>query len=117
MQQFSWHANINALLELPPEIKQSICAEYLSEKCLKLAHNQSNHKKRISQETYLQGSALESNLPFNSKSHKYSMEQSSLLQDSPLIVSFGNDWADHLSMISNNSRTVKLLTWTGLSTT
>lgn len=127
LQQFSWHAKVNALLELPQEIKQSICGEHSSTKCVKLAHHQSFRdnliipKKRVSQELYLQRSASGSQLAYNSKSYKsglYSTQQTMLLQDSPLIVSLGNDFADQLSILSSNQtpmhNIVELLTWTGL---
>ena len=125
LQQFSWHAKVNALLKLPQEIKQSICAECSSTKCMKLAHRQSFQnnlivpKKRFSQEVYLQRSASGSQLPFNSKSYKsglYSMQQSTLLMDSPLIVSLGNDLADQLSIASSQTSVSELLAWTGVST-
>ena len=126
LQTFSWHAKVNALLKLPQEIKQSICAEYSLTGCVKLAHHQSFQnnlvvpKKRVSQEVYLQRSASGSQLPFNSKSYKsglYSTQQSTLLMESPLIVSLGNDLADHLSIASDQtsmSRILELLAWTGL---
>lgn len=126
LQQFSWHAKVNALLKLPHEIKQSICAECSSTKCVKLGHCQSFKddliipKKRISQEVYLQKSASGSQMPFDSKSFKsglYSIQQSTPLLDSPLIVSLGNDFADCLNVTSNQnsmSRAVELLTWTGV---
>ena len=125
LQTFSWHAKVTALLKLPQEIKQSICAECSPTKCVKLAHRRSFQnnlvvpKKRVSQEVYLQRSASGSQMPFTSKSYKsglYSMQQSTLLMDSPLIVSIGNDLADNLSIASNQSsmsRIVELLTWTG----
>ena len=127
LQQFTWHAKVNALLELPQEIKQSICGECSSTKCVKLAHHQSFKdnlivpKKRISQEIYLQRSAPVSQLAHNSKGNKSGLcptQKSTLLQDSPLIVSLGNDLADQLHVSSNNQTSmhdiIELLTWTGL---
>ena len=127
LQQFSWHTKVNALLELPQEIKQSICGECSSTKCVKLAHHYSFKdnlivsKKRISHEIHLQRSAPGSTQAYNSKSNKsglYSTQQSTLLQDSPLIVSLGNDLADQLHISSSNQTSmhdiIELLTWTGL---
>ena len=59
LQQFSWHSNVNVLLELPQDIKQCICAECSSKKCAELTHHQSFidnpiiSKRRISQGAYL----------------------------------------------------------------
>lgn len=127
LQQFSWHTKVNALLELPQEIKQSICGECSSTKYVKLAHHHSFKdnlivsKKRISHEIHLQRSAPGSAQAYNSKSNKsglYSTQQSTLLQDSPLIVSLGNDLADQLHISSSNQTSmhdiIELLTWTGL---
>ena len=129
LQQFSWHAKVNALLELPQEVKQSICGECSSTKCVKLAHRQSFKdnliipKKRVFQELYLQKSATGSQLAYNSNSYKsglYPTQQSTPLQDSPLIVSLGNNLADQLSIPPSNQTSmhniVELLTWTGLKT-
>ena len=127
LQQFSWHTKVNALLELPQEIKQSICGECSSTKCVKLAHHQSFKdnlivpKKRISHEIHLQKSAPGSTHAYISKSYKSglcSTQQSALLQDPPLIVSLGNDLADQLHVSSNDQTSthniIELLTWTGL---
>ena len=114
LTQFSWHANVNALLMLPLEIKQSICAELSPTKCLKLTHRQSFQddqivpKKRVSQEALLQRSVSGSQLP--------KKQQSTSLIDSPLIVSIGNGLADHLlSIKSTQASMFELIAWTGIT--
>jgi len=117
LQLFSWHASsVNALIELPPEIKQCICAECSSAKCVPLTH-QLLHKidtQRVSQESSLQRDASN----FTSIGHisgLNSMQKSFRSSDSPLMVSIGNDLAESIKInCENKSHDVILFTWTGL---
>ena len=123
LQQFSWHASVNVLLELPQEIKQSICGE-----CVKVEHHQSfkdDLNEDISLEAYLYLQRTSgSRVRFDSKcynSELHSTQQSMPLLDSPVIVSLGNELADCLRITSNQTSSipsaVEFLIWTGLHST
>ena len=122
LKTFSWHSNkVDALIELPPEIKQSICAESkASQSERKVRHKslQPNFDvdggplRKISwQPPSLQSSSY-------SRSGVYSVPKRPFSQNSPLIVSLGDNLSKKLSMGNQNSeQSVELLTWTGYPTT
>ena len=117
LQLFSWHANgVNALIELPPEIRQSICAECSSAKSMTsprqtLAKNELVPYQRVYQESQLQRKTSRlSGLHLIQKSVTYS--------DAPLMVSIGNDLAESVKInYENKSNDAVLLTWTGIPST
>ena len=117
LQQFSWHSSkIDALMELPPEIKQSVCAENKT-RTKKVLH----HSLQVDFES-VKASRKISEQPFQSNSYSrsgvYSLPIQPLLQNCPLIVSLGDNLAEHLNMGNQNSeQRVELLTWTGYPTT
>lgn len=117
LQLFSWHANeVNALIELPPEIKQSICAECSSAKCVPLPHqavvkNDIVPYQRVCQESFLR-------LDASRRSRLYSIPKSAMYSDAPLMVSIGNDLAESVKInYGDKSDDVILLTWTGIPST
>ena len=124
LQQFSWHdSKVESLLQLPPEIKQSICAECSHSKCTPLQHHQSLEsplvsKKRVQQESFLQKSA--SIMQADTKSFKsglYSVQSPVKCLDTPLIIGIGSGLADHLN-VNRSQRlftesTTTFITWTG----
>ena len=107
LQQFMWHGNkVQSLLELPPEIKKSICAEYSSEKYKSVSHSELVKefvpRKRRSQESFLQR-------------RSFSAQKLTFSTDFPLIATLGVNMANSLNF-SNQSSTSNpmFLTWTGL---
>ena len=118
LQQFSWHSSkVDALMELPPEIRQSVCAESKTrEKKVRHHSLQVNFDLiRPPRKVSVQPS-FEPNS--DSRSGMYSLPMQPLLQNYPLIVSLGDNLAEHLNMGNQNSeQSVELLTWTGYPTT
>ena len=115
LQRFSWHSSkVDALIELPPKIKQNICAESkVSIKRVKYATqysiDSSIRKRRLSEPPPLQSR--------NYKSGVYYVPAKPLLQNSPLIISLGDGLAENLNIGNQNyEQTVELLTWTGYPT-
>ena len=116
LQKFSWHSSkIDALLELPPEIMQCICAEHR-------AHGKRVHHRSL---THLPLQTRNMSEPFFQLQPKrygipglYSVPVQPVLLNSPLIVSFGDNLAEHLNIAGeqNAEQKVELLTWTGCST-
>ena len=117
LQRFSWYSSkskVDALIELPPKIKPSICAEsetytkrvkYVTQPSI----NSSIQKRRYSQQASYQSR--------NNASGVYYVPAKPLLQNSPLIISLGDDLAEHLNMGNQNpEQKVELLTWTGYPT-
>ena len=117
LQQFSWHSSkVDVLMELPPEIKRSICAESKTRE-KKVRH----HSLQVNFDLIRQSRKV-SEQPFQSnscsRSGMYSLPIQPLLQNYPLIVSLGDKLAEHLNMGTQNSeQRVELLTWTGYPTT
>ena len=115
LQQFAWHSSkVNALIELPPDIKKSICAESkaLDRKVqhISLQFNPDSIPKRISD-------GLPKKMSHYSKPGLYSVPAQPLLMNSPLIISLGDDLAEHLNIGDQNvGHRVDLLTWTGYPT-
>lgn len=123
-QQFSLHASkVESLLQLPPDIKQSICAECSHSKCVPLVHHQSLDsplvsRKRVQQESFLQKSASTDVKTFKSGFYPAVQLPANCL-DTPLMISIGSGLADHLNML--NSQTIAesstaFFTWTGFLT-
>ena len=118
LQQFLWHSSkVDALMELPPEIKQSICTESKTREKKVLHHSLQidfdsiKLSRKISEQPSFQSNSY-------SRSHTHSLPTQELLQNYPLIVSLGDKLAEHLSMGNQNSeQRVELLTWTGYPTT
>ena len=115
-QRFSWHSNkVHALIELPTEIKQSICAE--SETREKKVKHVTQHSINLS---HVKKRRLSEQAPFQSRKYEsgvYYVPAKPLLQSSPLIISLGDDLAECLKMDDQNSeQKVELLTWTGYPT-
>lgn len=111
VRSFSWHASgVNVLIELPPEIKQSICAECSSAKSLpsshqSLAKNEIVPYQRVCQEQ--RNNFGLSQLHLVCRSISYS--------DAPLMISIGNDLAKSVKInCENKSHNAILLTWTGI---
>ena len=116
LQRFSWHSNkVHALIELPSEIKQSICAE--SETCAKRMKHVTQHSIDSNR---IQKRRLSEQPPFLSRKHEsgvYYVSAKPLLQNSPLIISLGDGLAKCLNMDNQNSeQELELLTWTGYPT-
>ena len=116
LQQFLWHSSkVDALMELPPEIKQSVCAESKTHERVVLHHSlqidfdSNNLSRRISEQPYQSNS---------NRKRVRSLPSQPMLQNYPLIVSLGDYLAEHLNMGNQNSeQRVELLTWTGYPTT
>jgi len=116
LQQYSWHeSTVKSLMELPPEIKKSICAEHSPVKYKTVSRNESLAdndrivpRKRVSQESF-----LKRNESFQGMSSTTKPAESTKC---PLIASLGHNLADSLNC-SNDKPTdnVTFLTWTGLS--
>ena len=118
LQQFSWHSSkIDALMELPPEIKQSVCAESKTrEKKVRHHSLQVNFDLIRASRKVSEQPSFESNS--YSRSGVYSLPIQPLLQNYPLIISLGDNLAEHLNMGNQSSKQrVELLTWTGYPTT
>ena len=115
LQQFSWHSSkVDALIELPPEIKQSVCAESKTHE--KKVRHYSLPSLQVKLRKVSEQSSVESNN--YSRSGVYSLPIQPLLQNYPLIISLGGKLAEHLNMGNQNSeQRVELLTWTGYPTT
>ena len=115
LQRFSWHSSkVDALIELPPEIKQSICAE--SEARTKRVKYATQHSidSSIQKIRHSEQASFQSR---NNASGVYYVPAKPLLQNSPLIISLGDGLAEHLNMGNQNpEQKVKLLTWTGYPT-
>lgn len=116
LQQFSWHSsNVHALIELPSEIKQNICAE--SETYTKKVKHVTQHRIDSSR---IQKRRLSEQPPFQSRKYEsgvFYVPAKPLLQNSPLIISLGDGLAECLNMGNQNSvQEVELLTWTGYPT-
>ena len=118
LQQFSWHSSkVDALMELPPEIKQSICAE--NKTCEKKVRH---HSLQVNFDSIKYSRKVSEQPSFESNSYTrsgvYSLPIQPLLQNYPLIVSLGDNLAEHLNVGNQNSeQRVELLTWTGHPTT
>lgn len=114
LQLFSWHAaGVMGLMELPPEIKQSIYAECSSARCLPSTHqslvkNEIVPYQRVCQESCLQRNTYAlSRLKLIHKSVTYS--------DAPLMVSIGNGLAESVKInCENKSHDTILFTWSGI---
>lgn len=126
LQQFSWHdSKVESLLQLPPDIKRSICAEFSHSKCTPLQHLQSPDspivsRKRAQQEPILQKSVpiMQANVK-NFKSGLCSVQLPVRHLDTPLMISIGSGLANHLNINDSQNftgSTTTLLTWTGVST-
>ena len=118
LKKFSWHSNkVDALIELPPEIKQSICAESkASQNKRKVRHKSLQPNFDVDggplRKTSWQPISLQSS-SYN-RSGVYSLPKQPLLQNYPLMVSLGDNLAEHLNIGNQNSeQRVELLTWTG----
>ena len=119
LQQFSWHSSkVDDLIELPPEIKQSICAESKTHQG-KVHHYslQSSISDTIEASRKKSVCVLGSYMS-KSKSGLYSVPAQSLPLNSPLIVSFGDNLAEHLNIGDQNAQQKKIefLMWTGCYT-
>ena len=115
LQQFSLHSSdVDALLKLPPEIKECICGE--SRKIQKKAHiSLLDLPSKLQKQRRLSGHSL-----CQLKDHQSgmcSMLVQPFLINTPLIVSLGNNLADYLGIGRKNSeKRVEFLTWTGHQT-
>jgi len=119
LQQFLWHRNkVQSLLELPPEIKKSVCAEYSCEKYRSVSYGEMGAEfvpqKRRSQESFLQRRSQW----FFSKYYKsgmHSEQKKTFSTDFPLIATLGVNVADSLNFRNQNcTNNPMFLTWTGL---
>ena len=130
LQSFSWHAGrVDALIELPSQIKQSICAECSSAKCVTSPHqslvkNDIVPYQRVLQESYLQRETSK----FIPDHYKSELHKSVRNLEAPLMISVGHDLADSIKQITNKSQDncknksqdvnlshdVILFTWTGI---
>ena len=118
LQQFSWHeSTVKSLIELPPEIKKSICAEHSPVKYKSVSRNESLAdndrivpRKRVSQESF-----LKRNESFQGMLSTTKPAESTKC---PLITSLGLNLADCLNCSSKKPPdSVTFLTWAGLSCT
>ena len=117
LQQFSWHASkVDALMELPPEIKQSICTESKTREKKVLHHSLQidfdsiKLLRKVSEQPSFQSNSFR-------KLRTRSLPTQPLSQNYPLIVSLGDYLAEHLNIGNQNSdQRVNLLTWTGYPT-
>ena len=116
LQQFLWHGSkVQLLLELPPEIKKSICAEYSSEKYRSVSYGEMGAEfvpqKRRSQESFLQRRSQSKYY----KSGMQSEQKQTFCTDFPLIATLGVNVADSLNFSDQNcTNSPMFLTWTGL---
>lgn len=116
LQQFAWHSSkVNALIELPPEIKQSICAE--SKMLVKKVQHHSLVFDSNSVANKMSLHEPPNNLSHYSTPGEYPVPAKPVLLNSPLIISLGDDLAERLNIGDENvEHRVNLLTWTGYPT-
>ena len=112
LQLFSWHASgVNALIELPPEIKQSVCAECSSAKPMAAPHQTLAKNELVPYQRVYQESKLQRKL-------SGLLGKSVICSDAPLMVSIGGDLAEPVKInYENKSHDAVLLTWTGIPST
>ena len=111
LQLFSWHASgVNALIELPPEIKQSVCAECSSAKPMAAPHQILAKNELVPYQRVYQESKLQRRL-----SRISGLQKTVICSDAPLMVSIGRDLAEPVKInYENKSHDAILLTWTGI---
>ena len=117
LQLFSWHADrVNALIELPPEIKPSICAECSTAKCLPLSHQSLAKNDIVPYQRVYQESCLQRNPSALMGLHL--IHRSATYSDAPLMVSIGSHLAESVRInYENKSHNAILFTWTGIPST
>ena len=118
-QQFSWHSSkVNDLIELPLEIKQSICAESKTHQGKVHHYSLQSSISDTIEVNRAKSVRVHGSYMTNSKSGLYSVPVQSLPLNSPLIISFGDNLAEHLNIGDQNAQQKKIefLMWTGCYT-
>ena len=117
LQLFSWHAaGVTALIELPPEMKQSICAECSSARCLPSTHQSLVNNEIVPYQRVCQESCLQRNTYALSRLHL--IHKSMTFSDTPLMISIGNGLAESVKInCESESHDAILFTWSGVPST
>ena len=120
LELFSWHAsNVDALIELPPEIKRSVCAEYSSARPMASPRSTLSRDELVPYQRVFQESSKQQKKISRSKLSGLHLIQKSVTNaDAPLMVSIGSDLAESVKInYEDKSHDAILLTWTGISST
>ena len=120
LELFSWHTSrVDALIELPPEIKRSICAECSSVKSMPLPRSSLSKNDLVPYQRVCQESSKQQRKISRSKLSGLNLIQRSIgHSDAPLMVSIGGDLAESIKInYEDKSHDAILLTWTGISGT